>query len=1190
MMSKPLLIAGFLLLGFFKIELAQAQSAQVWATISNIDDVPVVGSDGTLFSSDSVLNSYLQSLRIFSCERAIPASKRRELQQVYELSCHCPITELQATLSSQVPALSRVERAPKFDTLHTPNDYTLTSYVNNYALNLINAPAAWDLTKGDTNVVLAISDQGYDPLHSELMGKYVFLNSGSPFTTHGSAVAITASGNTNNNNGLSSIGYNCRLGLYPMSYNEVINSAYAGARVINLSWSSGCFYNPYEQMCVDEAFDAGAFLIAAAGNGGTCGFPSAYVYPAAYNHVFAVTSIGEFNQHEQVPNDTTSTHQHNDLVDLSAPGYLVAVNPAEGWYINSSGTSWAAPLVTGTVGLMLSINPCLSRKDIDTLLRLSAFPIDSINPAYAGKLGAGRLDAHAAVQLAAGWATQPMMVTTQPVTVSTPAGTTAQFSALSSSSFPVYQWQRDSSGVFVNLVNNSTYSGVHTPTLVISNVTASFNNQQFRCVMTSGYCQAISNPASLLVSGAVLPQAPDTLYVPSVACFADTTYLSVDTVSFATGYNWSFTGNVSIISGQGTNAVAVYIFETTTIATVTPYNANGSGNSISVPISTLPMPTGFLSGNPTICAGDSAVLTLNVTGQGPWLGMINDSIPFSGSSNPIQVVVAPDLTTFYVLQTLQTLDGCDAFPDYLSSTANVMVLPYNSDTVLATVCSGQLPYLWNGMNISSSGFYLDTIPGITGCDTIRTLQLTVIGGNVPAAPASIQRTLVSNSCFNRVYRYTAAVTNNAAGYQWTIPSSCGGIPGVTVDSGNVNSSRVIKLSYYSNAAAWLTDSIRVRAYNSCGYGPKRSAKLNNAALNVPPLPSITVTPLVTNVCGGRKYRYAAPNFPLPNNSTAAATGYNWSFSIPNTLLPVIDSGTTSSKIIVVKYLSNDAAATGDSIYLQFTSACGYSAKRALKLAIAKLNTPSAPSSITVTALSTSVCGARKYRLSMPNLPLATNTAAAATGYLWSFAGIASQFTFVDSGTLTSKVVVIRYTSNSATILGDSIVARYNSNCGYSEKRAVKFSVPNLSVPLAPVSIKITPVAPSACGARIYRYSAPILPAGTTALALPTGYEWSFTGALGLNAVIDSGTLYSKEILVRYTSNAAAVSGDSIKLRYASSCGYSPYRSAALTNTFLANCPLLFTEAHPRMRVEDIPYRKEGNETPTGIAPSRHLLQ
>jgi len=66
--------------------------------------------------------------------------------------------------------------------------------------------------------------------------------------------------------------------------------------------------------------------------------------------------------------------------------------------LNSSGTSFAAPYVTGTVALMLSVKPDLTNQEIDSILRLTATNIDILNPNYIGKIGSGRLNSGLAVQ------------------------------------------------------------------------------------------------------------------------------------------------------------------------------------------------------------------------------------------------------------------------------------------------------------------------------------------------------------------------------------------------------------------------------------------------------------------------------------------------------------------------------------------------------------------------------------------------------------------------------------------------------------------------------------------------------------------------------------------------------------------------------------------------------------------------
>jgi hypothetical protein len=411
--------------------------------------------------------------------------------------------------------------------------------------------------------------------------------------------------------------------------------------------------------------------------------------------------------------------------------------------------------------------------------------------------------------------------------------------------------------------------------------------------------------------------------------------------------------------------------------------------------------------------------------------------------------------------------------------------------------------------------------------------------------------LVDTICFARVYRYTASITNNAQGYKWIIPTSCGGVSSVIVDSGDINVSRVIRLKYFSNNAAFNTDSIKVSAYNSCGISPYKRVVLINTLLSAPlPPTSIIATPLITNVCGQRKIRYTAPNLPAGTANIASATGYLWSFTSPTPLLAQLDSGTFTSQIIVVKYVSNNAAQLGDSIYLNYTSACGNSIKKSLKISLTALSAPAAPTSITITPLITNICGQRKYRCIMPLMPNATTTSGAATGYLWTLTGSVASYGVIDSGSLTSRIMVLKYTDNNATFVGDSLKAQYNSNCGLSNFKALKFSVPKISPPLSPSAITITPLSIGTCGAKVYRYAMPLVTAGTTSNAAATGYAWEFIGTLSANAIIDSGTLNSRIIRMKFVNNNAAAAGDSVRAYYLSTCGNGSVKSTKLNNANL----------------------------------------
>lgn len=388
-------------LSFFNANAQDRTEASVWATISNPDHVPFVDSKGKLSSKDLVLNQAIIDLGITSVKRAFPSARKASLLNVFELSSDwIDRVEFYTKLVNTVPVLSNIEYAPQYETLATPNDYTDSGY--HYALGLINAQNAWDFTTGSPDITIVISDQSADESHSELQNDVIYSAPGNTATsTHGTAVSIIAAGETNNDILQSHIGYNSTLAIYNMNYNSVLEASYAGYKVINMSWASGCQFNSYVQDVINTVYENGSFLVAAAGNGSTCGGAENLVYPASYDHVFSVTSIGPEDNHEKIIGNSASTHQHNAAVDISAPGYDVYVSPAPGWNIISSGTSYATPLVSGTVALMLSVNPCLSNENIEYILKSSSVFIDDINPAYAGLLGEGRLDAGAAVEMAA---------------------------------------------------------------------------------------------------------------------------------------------------------------------------------------------------------------------------------------------------------------------------------------------------------------------------------------------------------------------------------------------------------------------------------------------------------------------------------------------------------------------------------------------------------------------------------------------------------------------------------------------------------------------------------------------------------------------------------------------------------------------------------------------------------------------
>ena len=347
--------------------------------------------------------TWLELSRSFSfkdLKKALPSSTNTELSKIYEMYCDCSVDDLKKATKNISEDIYSIERGPTYQPLYLPNDLNNPA-ISDYALYLINAPQAWDLTHGDTNVIIAVSDQDYDEQNTDLVGgvTYHYDTTINTTPTHGTAVAINVSGNTDNGYGLSSIGFNTSLALYKMTYNDILLASQNGSDVINVSWSSGCFYSQLQQDVINQAVLNGSIIVSSAGNGTTCDSASALVYPASYDNVISVTSVGPTNNHEKIIGDPSSSHQHNDSVDIATPGYGIAINPAQDWFLNSDGTSFGAAYVSGTIGLMLSVNKCISNADIETILKTTSYFLDTmaINLPYAGLIGAGRIDSYQAV-------------------------------------------------------------------------------------------------------------------------------------------------------------------------------------------------------------------------------------------------------------------------------------------------------------------------------------------------------------------------------------------------------------------------------------------------------------------------------------------------------------------------------------------------------------------------------------------------------------------------------------------------------------------------------------------------------------------------------------------------------------------------------------------------------------------------
>jgi beta-glucanase (GH16 family) len=515
------------------------------------------------------------------------------------------------------------------------------------------------------------------------------------------------------------------------------------------------------------------------------------------------------------------------------------------------------------------------------------------------------------------------------------------------------------------------------------------------------------------------------------------------------------------------------------------------------------------------------------------LGNISTAVSFT--INPLPNLPQPVTAIFGI----RNINQCDTLQNY--SVTSVVGITYNW-TVTGTgnrILSGQGTSSVN-MVMKSAG--LISVTPTNTCASATSTSISILK-SVPPTPTVLTATGTNICAFTQSAfsisgikdTFRTNTISGATGYLFEAPN------GSLVQQLNDTTIAVV----FPDTLTVSTSSpkfIKVYSLSSCDTSLAKSIALTRTVVAAPT--AVAITPIQTNVCGARKYRYIAPVLP------AGALGYVWSFQGNLFGSATIDSGNINSRILTVTYTSNAASAAGDSVKLLYITGCGNSASKAAKLSNKALAAPAAPSAITITPVAVNVCNNRVYRYSAPNLPAASTTAGAASGWLWELIGSMSEFATIDSGDEGSQKMVVSFTSNAASANGDSIKLTYLSLCGNSKAKASKLSNTRISAPAAPTVITITALQTNVCGARRYRYTAPVLPNATTTTGAATGYVWSLIGNIASTVTIDSGSLTSRTFTATYTSNAAAGIGDSVRVLYTSDCGNSLRKASKLSNTAL----------------------------------------
>ena len=303
----------------------------------------------------------------------------------------------------RLPGVIAVEVERVVSVTFAPDDTYFSSTYQWGALK-IEADAAWDVSLGSQDVIIAVLDTGIDYSHEDLAANmwtdgsgyygYDFWNNdhnpmddnihsyengiwkANTYIYHGTHVAGIAGAVIDNGIGIAGIAQAKLMAVKVMNASGEGTDAtvsqgieYAvdhGADVICMSLGVDSTTLALAR-AIDYAREEGVVLVAAAGNEGSSGVS----YPAAYPAVIAVGAIDRSDHKASFSNYGTN-------LEIMAPGTQIWSTKRGDQYQYLSGTSTAAPFLAGVTALMLSVNPALTPPEIRATINQTATDIGAL--------------------------------------------------------------------------------------------------------------------------------------------------------------------------------------------------------------------------------------------------------------------------------------------------------------------------------------------------------------------------------------------------------------------------------------------------------------------------------------------------------------------------------------------------------------------------------------------------------------------------------------------------------------------------------------------------------------------------------------------------------------------------------------------------------------------------------------------
>jgi subtilisin family serine protease len=404
---------------------------------------PALDAPGVRFVAAVDPSQGLQNVALAAADLGFDA---RPLHDLHAVEVTAPASALDAIAAiAAIDGVRYAEPVVPVRAADIPADGLFNTYQSGY-LGKVTAPAAWDIEKGNSSVIIAVVDTGVDVTHPDLapniwfnareipnngvdddnngcvddVNGCAFVSDSAPGCQnitngfirddigHGTFVAGVAAA-AGNGQGMVGVARNARImpvkvldcygsGDSVATARGILYAARNGARIINLSLGGLTDAQVVRDAVAEVMSRHNALVIAASGNFGTSGV----AFPARIGEVLAVGATNPGAEQR------SSFSSYGPEIDVVAVGQDVvgtlALNRCVNFvrcianqpYAQGDGTSFSTPQVSGLAALILSRNPNLSPWQLTDLIKNAARSLAPANtPGWAG---AGRIDMAAALK------------------------------------------------------------------------------------------------------------------------------------------------------------------------------------------------------------------------------------------------------------------------------------------------------------------------------------------------------------------------------------------------------------------------------------------------------------------------------------------------------------------------------------------------------------------------------------------------------------------------------------------------------------------------------------------------------------------------------------------------------------------------------------------------------------------------